>query len=108
MIINALFLVFVETKVQSTADSIILQKTYLNRIYVAEACGFSGGIWLLWDDTLLDLEVISINDQIITMAVKNCTLVKWMFSAIYASPKIAFRKDLWNYMTCLGAILGVP
>lgn len=48
--------------------------------------GFSSCIWVLWDDSKIDIEVLSIYEQVITIAVKNGDLVKWVFSAIYASP----------------------
>lgn len=38
-------LLIVETKVHSNVANIILQKFYLNRMVVAEACEFLGDIW---------------------------------------------------------------
>lgn len=57
--------------------------------------GFSGGIWLLWDDSV-DLEAITVNDQIINAIIKKEGRVQWLLSAIYASPKQAFREELWH------------
>lgn len=51
---------------------------------------------------------MSLHDQIITVAVKDGNLVKWMFSAVYASPKVAFHNLLWSYLESVGAILDIP
>lgn len=64
-------LVLVETKVHSLSASVILQKSHLNKVVAIEAIGFSGGIWVFWGDAFLDLEVLSVCDQIVTMAVKR-------------------------------------
>lgn len=53
---------------------------------------------MLWDDCKIDLEVVSLHDQIITVAVKNGNLIKWMFSIVYASPKTNFRNLLRDYL----------
>lgn len=61
-------LLFVETKVYSSAANIILQNSNFNKICTAEANGFSSGIWVSFEDGCLDLE--SIHTQIVTMDVK--------------------------------------
>lgn len=56
-------LALLETKVNS---AYVLSKIYkystFNKSVCAEARGFMGGIWLLWDDTQISLEVASIDD----------------------------------------------
>lgn len=46
-----LFISLLEKKTHSSAASRLLQKTHLNKMVASKAWGFSGGIWLLWDDT---------------------------------------------------------
>lgn len=69
--------------------------------------GFSGGIWLLWDDSV-DLEAITVNDQIINAIIKKEGRVQWLLSAIYASPKQAFREELWQYIRDIGSCIQSP
>lgn len=50
---------------------------------------------------------MSVYDQIITLAIKNSSLGSWVFSAIYASPKVEFRHMLWEYLIQLWSYLDV-
>lgn len=59
-------------------------------------------------DNIIDIEVLGIYDQIVTVAMRNGTLVCWIFSAIYASPHIKYRALLWSYLSQLGANINVP
>lgn len=67
-----------------------------------EVNGFSGGIWVFWQGQM-DMEVLSVHDQIVNMAIKKGGSVLWIFSAIYASSKVSFRHLLWNYLEHLGS-----
>ncbi|KAI5672660.1 hypothetical protein M9H77_13024 [Catharanthus roseus] len=101
-------LILVDKKVHSSATHIIVHKSHFNKFIVIEAHGFSGGIWVFWNDALLNLEVLSIHDKIITTAIKVGTSVSWVLSAVYASSKVAFRKLFWYYSELLGACLDLP
>lgn len=68
-------LILVETRVPSAHARRVLRNSRLNRIAVVEANGFAGGIWLLCDEHRVDLEVVSLNDQVITVVVKRGSIV---------------------------------
>lgn len=46
---------------------IILWKSHLTKLVASEVTGFSGGIWFLRNDTMLDIEVLSMHDQILLL-----------------------------------------
>lgn len=71
----------------------------------SEAMGFTGGIWLLWDDTILDVSILSSNDQVITVAIHGGKYVDWVFLALYASPRKCLRDALWLYLQKLGRLI---
>ncbi|KAH0977195.1 hypothetical protein GBA52_026914 [Prunus armeniaca] len=48
--------------------------------------GFSGGLWLLWDDSKVNVEIIGTHDQAISACVSWPGQSPWLFSAIYAKP----------------------
>lgn len=73
-------LALVEIKVHSSAVQIILEKTQFNCIIVAEANGFSRDIWVLWNDTNLKFEILSVYDEIITLAIK---MVIWSLRSFW-------------------------
>lgn len=51
-----------------------------------EAQGFVGGIWILWDASVVDLEVVAMDAQVITIIIFHQCKVEWVLSVIYASP----------------------
>lgn len=52
-----------KTRVHSNRAMDIVSKTYLTDFAAAEAAGFTGGIWLIWDRLTVTMEIISKNDQ---------------------------------------------
>lgn len=72
-----------------------------------EAVGYSGGIWILWDRTQLDVETISIDEQVINVLVWGHNKIPWLLTDLYASPNSVFRFDLWAYLTRLGQMVNL-
>lgn len=97
-----------EPKVHSSKANKIIHKTYLTNVVAVEVVGFAGGIWLFWDGTCVEIDVIYINDQILTMGVKSGREVYWLLSIIYASPNVLCRVELWQYLEELGGIIHIP
>lgn len=63
-----------------------------------EALGFSGGIWLFWDEADVRILVRTWNMQVMNAVVKGKDR-DWLLSAVYASADEASRNKLWNYLT---------
>lgn len=61
-----------------------------------------------WDDRIIDIKVVSVYEQIVTMMVKKGGLVKWGFSALYASFHVQFYNLLWSYLSQLGMQINIP
>ncbi|KAH9734521.1 putative ribonuclease H protein [Citrus sinensis] len=78
----------------SKADGFI-KKNAFQRSHRVEARGFSGGIWILWDDSF-EVEFIINHNQFIHFKIidsKGCS--SWV-TAVYASPIPMVRKILWS------------
>ena len=88
-------LILLETRVPSSRGERILTHSYFDRFLPVEARGFAGGIWMFWEESRLDVELLSMNEQILNVAVKNGNKVGWVLSAVYASPKPICREGLW-------------
>ena len=59
--------------------------------------GFIGGIWLLWTEKEVHVEVVNKSKQEIHAIIKVFpNLLDWLLSGIYANPKLANRKFPWN------------
>lgn len=60
-----------------------------------EAVGFSGGIWVLWRDSI-QAKIIKTYPQFVLMQVREQDQEPWMFSIVYGSPSHGLRKHLWS------------
>lgn len=70
--------------------------------------GFVGGIWLLWNDQMVSVEVVSMRDQFITTLVRELGGKCWLLTVVYASPKALVRDELWLYLQQLGRVVDIP
>lgn len=93
-------LILVEIRVHSNFITIFLAKTEFNQFFAAEASGFSGGIWILWNSHKLQIELASIDGQVINAVIwePNKTMAP---SVVYASPNPAVRQLLWERLPWL-------
>lgn len=62
-------LIFEEPRCTSEVIAQIMKKTHFNEYFVSEAIGFSCGIWILWENTNISLECLSVDEQIINVSV---------------------------------------
>lgn len=102
-------LILLETTVNSgTSFPSIYKYSSFNKAVCAEAVGFVGGIWIIWDATVLDLEVVMVDDQVVTVIVRRGDHLDFVLTAVYASPRYNLRVPLWDYLIRLGAIITEP
>jgi exonuclease III len=74
---------------------------------LSEATCHSGGIWVLKErGCTYDISIVDIYFQAVPICVKN-TNILW-FSAVYASPQMTNRQQLWNYLQDLRSNLTGP
>ncbi|XP_031095076.1 uncharacterized protein LOC115999360 [Ipomoea triloba] len=59
-----------------------------------EAVGFSGGIWIMWKNTII-IEEVETHPQFITIQVANDTEGPWVLSVVYGSPNQGLRRRLF-------------
>lgn len=72
-------LVLMETQVQSDCDWPHLSKLHFTGKVTLEVVGFTGGIWVIWDNSLSDMSILSCNNQCITLMVNGEIWVDWIF-----------------------------
>lgn len=102
-------LALLEPKVHSNKSiSRICHYASLNRFACVEAQGFSGGIWLLWDDESIDFELVAADHQTIMGIVRFRHQVFSVLSVVYASPHYVLRSSLWGYLKTLGNLIAIP
>ncbi|GKV18359.1 hypothetical protein SLEP1_g28755 [Rubroshorea leprosula] len=74
--------------------------------YVIDADGLTGGIWLLWDDTRVSIDIIATNPQAIHAIIKVSnhpifSEFNWLFSGVYGRPQQEIRTYLCQELSSL-------
>uniref|UniRef100_A0A2N9HIV3 CCHC-type domain-containing protein n=1 Tax=Fagus sylvatica TaxID=28930 RepID=A0A2N9HIV3_FAGSY len=71
--------------------------------------GFAGGIWVMWNSDLVDVEHLCSTEQEIHVSVKvRGSNTLWLLSAIYASPRRFERRILWNNLSVIAELHNLP
>ncbi|RYQ86149.1 hypothetical protein Ahy_B10g105828 [Arachis hypogaea] len=86
-----------ETRCSGIVAQNAIKKIGFNFNLVIDAHGFSGGIWLMWNNPNLSIqEIISYN------------LKKWFLTIVYANPNEDRKRELRNYIANLVPTMNCP
>ncbi|CAL9021009.1 unnamed protein product [Prunus brigantina] len=66
---------------------------------IVDAVGFFVGLWLLWDNNKVNVEILGTFDQSITACVTLENHSPWIFTGVYAHPCTNRRAKLWDYLS---------
>jgi len=70
--------------------------TGFRRSFRIEAQGFQGGIWVLWHEEEIDIDIIQSHEQFVTVGVKSHNSISWFLTFIHGSPHTQIRDILWQ------------
>ncbi|KAM1290748.1 hypothetical protein ACFX13_018260 [Malus domestica] len=90
-------LVVVEPRISRDKAKEIIRNFGFRSWEIVDATGFSGGIWLLWNETKVKVKFVEACEQALTVQVFYDCKRSWYFSAIYGSPDIKKRNALWEF-----------
>ncbi|XP_061361234.1 uncharacterized protein LOC133305091 [Gastrolobium bilobum] len=94
---NIKVLALLETKIQGNRGETIIRKLGFPKFFKQEAVGFSGGIWILWDDRDVEVEIIQSHHQYVHTKILYLEEKKFNFvSFVYGSPRRIERCCLWE------------
>ncbi|KAJ7978170.1 reverse transcriptase [Quillaja saponaria] len=84
----------------------VIKKLGYENFHVQEAQGFSGGLWLLWNETTIKVHVLSSGRQHIHCQVVEEFTSSWLSTLVYVNPRDDLKEELWRDMRSLagGAI----
>lgn len=100
-------LVIFEPRVSGKKARRIIRRLGFNNHLIEEAEGFAKRIRILWDDNRIDMKLLIANHQAVTMLVTFAGK-SWILTSVYASPKSAVRKGLWNLLNDIPNIVDLP
>ncbi|KAL4385093.1 hypothetical protein GQ457_15G021360 [Hibiscus cannabinus] len=90
-----------EPRISGTRAAGVIRRLGLSQSFRVDGHGFSGGIWILWEDDL-DVQLLRISNQFIHMRVVYSPSEPPVFvSAIYASPNVSLRRFIWSQLITL-------
>jgi exonuclease III len=81
-----------------TAKNVISDLGFTN-FEVSDADGFSGGIWVLWNNFNIGLDVVHTWEQSITVRINYPHGKHWMMSAVYGKPSYRKRLQFWDSLS---------
>lgn len=77
------------------ANRIIRNLGFQNSLIV-EARGYSGGIWILWNDDIININRILDDDQFQHVELSFLNETPWFLTVMYAIHRANERTSLWN------------
>ncbi|RYR78126.1 hypothetical protein Ahy_A01g002859 [Arachis hypogaea] len=77
-----------EPKCSGNKATEVIKALGFNFSFLEEADGYVGGIWVLWDNPALTINILETHHQYVAMEVKDPSHSPWKLTAIYA-------KSLW-------------
>ena len=94
-----------EARAQGVIDT--LPYSHSSRV---DPVGFSGGIWLLWNEGLsFSVEIITCSEHIIHALIKvHSPSLSFLFTAVYAPPQFNKCKPFWDYLQNLTVNISLP
>ena len=106
---SPILMVITKTRLSGARVDEIIETLPFDGATVSNTIGFAGGIWLLWRLDLVQVDVLTTIEQEIhaLIWVRSQTL-KWLVSALYASPRFAERCILWNNLRMLANMHDLP
>lgn len=97
-----------EPKVQFCKASDTLMQLGFTDYKIIEANGFSGVLWLLWNNNKFTVDVLDAAFQAISLKVTIPGLATWILTVLYASPNCSLRNNLWCYLENLFSMHRFP
>lgn len=98
------FLAVFEPRISGPKAVEVANKLGFPNVFIEDAVGFQGGIWILWDGITLNLSILQSNSQVVTCLINN----SWVPSAMYASPMPSLRKNLWKLLDEIAVMISLP
>ena len=94
-----------EARAQGVIDT--LPYSHSSRV---DPVGFSGGIWLLWNEgPSFSVEIITCSEHSIHSLIKvHSPSLYFLFTAVYAPPQFNKRKPFWDYLQNLAVNISLP
>ncbi|KAL4384625.1 hypothetical protein GQ457_15G012350 [Hibiscus cannabinus] len=97
-----------EPRISGRRADIFIRSSGFDRSFRVEANGFSGGIWVLWRDTV-SLDILAVSNQFVHCFGKPAAGERGFYvTFVFASPEVGQRRGLWDQLKALAPRQGEP
>jgi len=93
---HSIFIV-VEPRISGEKADKMIKSLGFQHFTKSDARGFFGGIWVLWNESIGTVTVLSTTPQIITLLIDKKNELPWILSSVYANPTPSVREELWEF-----------
>lgn len=101
--------VVMETRLEGERAKDVTDRLPFDGAIHVDSIGFAGGLWLMWNANKVEVTPLAKTEQEIHITIKvRASNLSWLFSAIYASPRLAERSILWNNLTHTAELHSMP
>ncbi|XP_023926428.1 uncharacterized protein LOC112037832 [Quercus suber] len=101
--------VITETRVGGSRAEKIIEALPFDGFITTETIGYAGGLWILWRSEDAEVNLLSAIEQEIHATIKVCASnLSWLFTVIYASPRLAEWGILWSNIEKVGQLHNLP
>ncbi|WCJ35671.1 DNAse I-like superfamily protein [Euphorbia peplus] len=98
-------LVLLEPRLPGSRAGAIGRKLGFNNVEVVETVGFSGGVWMFWEDSSITISVCRKNLQFlhcqVTLHGGDWHGLSWMLTCVYVRPQMAFKRVFFDDLRLL-------
>ena len=106
---NLAIMVVMETQIGGGREKQVTDRMPFDGAYHTETIGYAGGLWMLWNSDKVEVTLLSSIEQEIHAVVKvRNSNSSWMFTIVYASPRIVERHILWNNLAKVSDLHNMP
>jgi len=106
---NLAILVLLETKVGGERVREITDQLPFDGVIHMDTIGYASELWILWNSNRVEINLLSNTEQEIHVVVKVLNSnSNWLISTIYASPRRAERRILWNNLNKVVELHDMP
>ncbi|KAJ8443336.1 hypothetical protein Cgig2_015817 [Carnegiea gigantea] len=89
-------IMLLETHISGSRAETVCNNIEFRGRLLMEARGYQGRIWILWQDSAIQLDILEDHEQFVTVEVLSGGIRQWFFTAVYANPHPSNQEELWN------------
>ena len=102
-------MVITKTRVGGSKAEKIIDELPFDGFITTDTIGHAGGLWILWRSEDAEVKLLSATEQEIHVTIKVCASnLSWLFTTIYASPRLTKQRIMWSNIEKVGQLHNLP